>query len=1045
MTPQSIFTKTAKGVQEVKNRTIRLSRDLALVFLAVDGKTTVAELPKKTSFDEATVLRTIEKLAADGYIKIFQEQSADKTATDGDALDLDFTSPVAIAKLNVEATTRAQAEAAATARASVAAREAAEARTRQEVEARARGLAEQKVQTEAQARLKAEQAAQAAVQARAKAEAEADAATGTKAKVEAEARARAAIEAKVRAEAEARVRAEAENRAKIEAETKARAEARARAEAEAGIRAEIEAKARAGAEAKARAAVEAKMRAMEEALRQAEARAQAEAAARSVAEAEAKVRAEMEIKARNEAEARVRAAEEAAAQARAFAEAAAAAKVEAETKAKAAIEARADEARSSDQVAEQTKTDIKAIARAAEIAKLEALAKAEQAERALVEAQTKAKTEAAARAVAEARAQEQAEQRAQEDAEKLQREAELQIAREEAEARTRAKFKALEENIRSTREEATAKAESERKARKEAEARAEIEHKAREEAEARFEAALKASASAERLIRETTEKQTAEAQKAREEAEKVLSVTRVAHEQAVAKAQAETAARIHAEKKALTEKRARAAAEDRAKQETVARVMQEHQSRQRSDQEVRAKVEAEIKVRQLAEIEADMQARIDAQKRAEEMAAQRTREQRETPVNDDTIDLPHKSVKWGRAIGIMLVILIIIALGVLQIAPLSNYIPDTQQLLSERLQQPVLIGNLRFSLLPSPQLQLEQISIGTAQEIKIDAAVVPINPLTIFNAQKDFSEVRLSDVKIDQNAIKWLTGWANPQGKSRLHIGHIELTTVKLALSQVDLPAFDASLILAQDNSLQSATLHDAMLNVELQSPKDDGLHGNFSANNWTPPIGPSLQFSHLDGNVQADWQHVVISNLDGKFYGGSLNGNMAINWEGSLNAKGGFNLKDVDLEQLLPVFTQDFIASGMLDANAQFATQGNLLADLFAAPRISATFKLQNGALNNLDIVRAIQSSPRGGIRGGRTQFTELNGEVQVAGNRISYRNLKLNSGPMNGTGTVEVTPSSEISGHLNIQVGSQTAPIAHGVLGVGGSIKDPLLMLSQ
>jgi hypothetical protein len=47
MHPHTILTKTAKGVLEVKNKTIRLPRELGLVFLAVDGKATVASCPPK--------------------------------------------------------------------------------------------------------------------------------------------------------------------------------------------------------------------------------------------------------------------------------------------------------------------------------------------------------------------------------------------------------------------------------------------------------------------------------------------------------------------------------------------------------------------------------------------------------------------------------------------------------------------------------------------------------------------------------------------------------------------------------------------------------------------------------------------------------------------------------------------------------------------------------------------------------------------------------------------------------------------------------------
>jgi hypothetical protein len=129
MHPQTIFTKTAKGVLEVKSRTIRLPRELGLVFLAVDGKSTLADLPQKARIDEATLNEALEKLIADGYVKVFFEPPAAgeaATAPGGD-MDLDFTSPAAVAELNNEAELRTKAEAAAKARAEAAARAAAQA------------------------------------------------------------------------------------------------------------------------------------------------------------------------------------------------------------------------------------------------------------------------------------------------------------------------------------------------------------------------------------------------------------------------------------------------------------------------------------------------------------------------------------------------------------------------------------------------------------------------------------------------------------------------------------------------------------------------------------------------------------------------------------------------------------------------------------------------------------------------------------------------------------------------------------------------------
>jgi hypothetical protein len=113
----------------------------------------------------------------------------------------------------------------------------------------------------------------------------------------------------------------------------------------------------------------------------------------------------------------------------------------------------------------------------------------------------------------------------------------------------------------------------------------------------------------------------------------------------------------------------------------------------------------------------------------------------------------------------------------------------------------------------------------------------------------------------------------------------------------------------------------------------------------------------------------------------------------------------------------------------------------LFAAPRVAAAFSLTKGMLNNVDLVRAMQSAGRTPQRGGRTTFSEITGEAQASGNRISYRNLKFVSGPMNGTGAIDVSPAAELSGRLNLVLGSSAVTVARGSLQVSGQLKDPIL----
>ena len=119
MLPNTIYTKTAKGILEVKSKTIRLSRDLGLIFLAVDGKTPLPALLGKTGLRDEELQDGIDKLLANGYLAVFTPPAADD---DNEEWNLDFSSPAKVAKLNQEAGERARTEALARARAEESAR-----------------------------------------------------------------------------------------------------------------------------------------------------------------------------------------------------------------------------------------------------------------------------------------------------------------------------------------------------------------------------------------------------------------------------------------------------------------------------------------------------------------------------------------------------------------------------------------------------------------------------------------------------------------------------------------------------------------------------------------------------------------------------------------------------------------------------------------------------------------------------------------------------------------------------------------------------------
>ena len=70
-----VYSKTGKGVLEIKNKAGKLSRELAKVLGLIDGKSSVEDLIAKSKLSEADVGRVLRQLEDRGYIKEFSSLS----------------------------------------------------------------------------------------------------------------------------------------------------------------------------------------------------------------------------------------------------------------------------------------------------------------------------------------------------------------------------------------------------------------------------------------------------------------------------------------------------------------------------------------------------------------------------------------------------------------------------------------------------------------------------------------------------------------------------------------------------------------------------------------------------------------------------------------------------------------------------------------------------------------------------------------------------------------------------------------------------------
>ncbi len=840
------------------------------------------------------------------------------------------------------------------------------------------------------------------------------------------ARARAELEAAVEA---AKMKARAEAEAKAEANIKLASELAARSKAEAEIRAKQDMLVREQAGAKAKQEAEARARAEQAA---AQAKQQLEIAAREKAEAEARARQVAEaagLKAEQEA-ARVKAELEAAAKTRQEAEA---------VRLKAEQEAARVKA---EQEAAKVKAEAEARALAAERARQEAEAvrlKAEQ-EAARVKAEqeaAKVKAEAEARALAAERARQEAEAvrlKAEQEAARVKAEQDAAKVKAEAEARVLAEERARQEaeavHFKAEQEAARVKAEAEaralERARKEAEA---VRVKAEQEA-VRVKAELEvAKAKVEAEVRALAE------QRARQEAEAV----RLKIEQDAQREKAEAAAKRASQPQATQEQEAlRAAESERMKSAQVklaAEQAEQEAAAQRANQEARKLAEEQAKTWAAAEQRAKAQAKVEAERPSQPAAASPAK-----PAPQKIASARRKPLPLGKiAAGLFVLVLLSIVL-LPYVMPLSSYVTPLEQKLSAQFKQPVHVGNLRAASLPWPKLQLEKVTVGGAQELKVGNVEVTFDLFSLFSPVKVIRRVELQDITLEAASLDKELSWLQQIGANANYpVAHVTVQRAKVSSEEISLPVFSGELDINEQGKVSKVTLKsaDAKFDVALQ-PVQDRWQIVLNAKETSFPLFPNVLFNDLSAKGEIGATGVNFVAIEGQAYGGFLNGNAKLNWQKGWQLQGRIEARTIELNKLFPKFG----VTGELAGASNFVSSGLKPGKLADAAQMDGTLVVKKGVINGMDMVETARQGSRQNGSGGRTHFDELTGSFQANGRGQSFQQLKISSGILNGSGYFDVNGSGQISGHLSVELKARAGASS---LALSGALTEPVLRAAR
>ena len=1020
MDKNTIYSKTGKGVLEIKNKAGKLAKDLVKVLTFIDGKSTVAELIAKSKLSDADIDRSLLQLSTGGYIKEFSNTSGSAPSTPLESSyvdDLDFTSSLAPGKNPYQS---AQTE--------FRQRESAD-RVKAEQEARKKREEEERLKKEQALRQARDEAARLA-------------------KVEAERKAKETAALKLREEAERKAKLEAEAMAQtqrdlgkiLEAERKAleQTDRKKQQETERAAQENAERRNREDAERQRTEDEERKKREEEERhRREVEERKHKEEGERKHKEDEERKSKEEEERKRNEEEERKRNEKE-----------------ERKRKEEEERQRKEEEERKRKEEEERKRNEKEERKRKEEG---ERKRKKEEERKRREEEERKKREEEEQRRKREEderrqRREEEDRRRAEED-QRRRREDEERRQREEVEARGRREEEgpgAREEEERLQREKEEAHRRQEEDARREREdsdrRRREEEERARSEAAAKSdlpEFDLSGLRSMESQIASEFEKQQEELRR-REEEEERRDREQEESRRSMERAEREEEARLEAQRREGEdrERRERMERERGDREERERKRQEEKDLRIKEEEERRAKAELERQRKEEAKIESERKAREEelSRRRKEQEERDRKRAEVQSLKKQKAIRTP---LERFRPVIIGVAVVVALVVGGIQVIPMNTYIPSIEKLASDHIGEQVTIGSMRVSVLGGFSMNLDNVKVGTTQDVKIDKVELSLDLGSVFNEVKVIRNIKVESASVAQEALARLPKWMEAAVTDKnVRVKRVVLKGAKLEFRTVTVPNFDAEFDFSPEGVIQKAALEaaDGKLSVQV-TPRGEEFDIDVTAGKgWVPPIGPQIEFTDFSVKAVGSRNQIRVGEFRALLYGGALKGSALINWGGPWSIEGQLNAERIALQELMPVFTRDAKSTGHLEATLRYSLAGPDPVTLFEAPRIDGTFVIRKGDLDGVDLVRALQMGGRQNVQGGATRFEEISGAVSVAGGRYQYRNLKLASGLLSATGAFEVLPSKDVNGRVFIELRSQAAQI-RGNFAINGNLKAVVL----
>lgn len=378
-------------------------------------------------------------------------------------------------------------------------------------------------------------------------------------------------------------------------------------------------------------------------------------------------------------------------------------------------------------------------------------------------------------------------------------------------------------------------------------------------------------------------------------------------------------------------------------------------------------------------------------------------------------------MKWFKRLILAFIALIAVLAVVPLLISLDDYRPQLEKMVSDKLKEPVSFKKLRLVGLPLPHVKVEGIEVGKAVDLKIGAVSVTPDLLSLLSSTKVIRSIDIEGLVITQRALNMMPEWTQSDPKAepatfKVLVKTIRLTDTLLQLQKTTFGPFDALVTIGVSGAPERAdiTARDGKFKASLE-PAGEKFNVKVTAKDWRLPAGPPIHFEELQVTGVASPTEADFSDINARLYGGSIAGKTFIGWQKGLQLKGAFSIKDVELRELVPLFSPQTRLSGKLTAKPVFSANAAKPDQIGNVMKLETPFDIEGGVLKGVDIEEA--ATARKGS-GGETRFDTLTGYLAMDRGTQRLTGLRVSSGSMGADGNVTIAPDKTLSGRINARV---------------------------